>query len=94
MKKNILLVFFVFLSGISVSYSYLKANEASMARQIADDMRLEAERLRDEAVLLQEAAMQSAAEARLQMQRAEDAAAMARQAEADAHKALMECQSK
>ena len=94
MKKNILLVFFIVLSGIFIFYSYLKANEASMARQMADDMRLEAESLRDEAIFLQEAAVQSAAEARLQMQRAEEAAAMARQAEADAHKALMECQSK
>lgn len=73
MKKNILLVILLLATFLSSFYAYLKANEAAYAAEQASVARIEAENLRDEAVLMQEHAQQAAEEARLQHERAEEA---------------------
>ena len=93
MKNIIALILLLVLTPFAI-YNFIKANEAEKAIIAAEMCRKESEQLRKQSVKLAEAALESAAEARLQMQRAEDAAAMAREAEADAHKALMECKSR
>ncbi|MEQ9468318.1 MAG: hypothetical protein RLN88_12970 [Ekhidna sp.] len=80
MKKNIPIILLSITTLFFLLYAFIKADEAEKAGIMAEEQRWEAEKLRDQAMALQEAA--------------QEAAAMARQVEAEARKALLECQSK
>ncbi|MEP1033332.1 hypothetical protein [Ekhidna sp.] len=80
MAKNVIIVILILITAFSMIYAFIKADEAGKSRIIAEQQRLEAEKLRDEAVILQLRAQESAAEALRQHQLAEEA--------------LRDCQSK
>ena len=80
MKKNILIILLILSNLFFVVYAFIKADEASKSQILANEARAESETLRDEAVMLQQKAQESAAEAMNQMQLAK--------------KALEDCQSK
>ena len=66
MKKNMIIIVLIIITGISMFYAFLKANEAAGAADIARINQVEAEMLRDQAVAMQQAAQEAAAEAKRQ----------------------------
>ena len=80
MKKNIVIVILIAITGLSMFYASLKANEAASAAETARMNQEEAEMLQNEADVLRIAAQESAAEAKRQ--------------EALALSALQDCQNK
>ncbi|SNT29245.1 hypothetical protein SAMN05421640_3234 [Ekhidna lutea] len=80
MKKYVVTLILIMITITSVIFAYIKASEAEKYAEQVAVAQQEAERLRDEAVNLQEMAQEAAAEATLQMARAEEA--------------LRDCQSK
>lgn len=83
MKKFIQIIYFTLAALISVSfviYAFIKAKDAESAKKKAECLQTEVIELRSQAEELKEAAMM--------------AAAQARQAEADALRAVVECEAK
>ena len=75
MKKNILIVILTILAILSVMYAFIKSDEASKAGMEAQVSTEKAEELRDLVVEMQKAAEESAAMAKEQQSRAEQALA-------------------
>ncbi|MEM7298887.1 MAG: hypothetical protein AAF391_11550 [Bacteroidota bacterium] len=74
MKRNIIIVFLLLTTLVFIVFAFIKADEASKLRVIAEQERAAAEELRDEAVSLRDIAQQRAADAIRERSRAEDLA--------------------
>lgn len=75
MKKNIIIIILIVIAVFTTLYAFIKADEAKKAGMEASLSQQEVERMRDQAVALQEAAQESAAEALRQKTLAEQALA-------------------
>lgn len=66
MKKNIIIIILIVIAVFTILYAFIKADEAKKAGMEASLSQQEVERMRDEAIVLQQAAEESAAEAKRQ----------------------------
>lgn len=80
MKKNILIIILLFTTAFSMVYAFIKADEAEKAMMAAETAQREALAEKERADAQATLAMQAATEARM--------------VQAEAERALQECQSK
>lgn len=63
MKKNIALIILTLIAALAMFYAYVKASEADQSRELAQEQRLKTERHKDEAIVLQQKALDEAVRA-------------------------------